>query len=125
MKVKLDAQGYIEQYVLVGENPDCTIEVIEPDDFDICHYKAYRIVGEQCILDIERLADINIEMQKNEIRQRREEECFSYINRGMLWYNRLTPAQEMELKEWYDAWLDAPETRVVPDKLQWLDGLTQ
>lgn len=52
MKVKLDAQGYIEQYVLVGENPDCTIEVIEPDDFDICHYKAYRIVGEQCILDI-------------------------------------------------------------------------
>lgn len=63
----------------------------------------------------------NEKMPEDElIRIRREEECFPIINRGSLWYERLTDAQKEELEEWYQAWLDAPETKVVPEKPQWL-----
>lgn len=124
MKVKLDKNGYIEEYVLLGENSVCTIEVEEPENFDICHFNAYRVVDGVCVFDEEKFNEQNLKVQKNEIRARREKECFSYINRGTLWYNKLTPDQDAELQTWYDAWLDAPETLVIPEKLEWLDNLT-
>ena len=55
-----------------------------------------------------------------EIRSRRNFECFSIINRGNLWYQSLTEAQLVELSEWYQAWLNASETLVVPEKPSWL-----
>lgn len=55
-----------------------------------------------------------------DLRQQRLEECFWYINRGQLWYESLTAQQKAELKEWYQAWLDAPETRIIPEKPNWL-----
>ena len=54
------------------------------------------------------------------IRHRREAECFPVINRGSLWYDSLSSEQKAELKEWYEAWLDAPETLVVPTKPNWI-----
>lgn len=57
----------------------------------------------------------------NEIRARRESECFSVINRGNLWYGKLLPAQVEELNRWYEAWLDAPETLVTPKRPYFLD----
>ena len=54
------------------------------------------------------------------LRQRREAECFSVINRGALWFNRLTEEQKAELDTWYQEWLDVTETRTVPDKPSWL-----
>lgn len=54
------------------------------------------------------------------LRQRREAECFSVINRGALWFNRLTEEQKAELDIWYQEWLDVTETRTVPDKPSWL-----
>ena len=124
MKVKLDKNGYIEEYVLLGENSVCTIEVEEPENFDSCHFNAYRVVDGVCVFDEEKFNEQNLKVQKDEIRARREKECFSYINRGTLWYNKLTPEQDAELQTWYDVWLDAPETLVVPKKLEWLDKLT-
>lgn len=56
------------------------------------------------------------------IRGRRAQECFPIVNRGALWYEKLTEAQRQELSEWYEAWLDAPETGVVPTALEWLDS---
>lgn len=55
-----------------------------------------------------------------EIRHRRESECFSYVNRGELWYKTLTEKQKEEFEAWYTAWLDAPQTLVVPTKPTWL-----
>ncbi len=49
------------------------------------------------------------------LRELRETECFSVINRGALWYAKLTPEQHQELNTWYNAWLD------VTDKYQ--DGI--
>lgn len=57
----------------------------------------------------------------NALRRRREEECFSVINRGALWYDRLTEAQKAELDEWYDAWLKVTETKEVPKTPDWLN----
>lgn len=61
-----------------------------------------------------------LENRKNEIRKKREEECFPIINRGTLWYDKLTDEQKIELSNWYDAWLNAPETLKVPEILTWL-----
>ena len=56
----------------------------------------------------------------DELRRRRETECFSIINRGQLWYETLNEEQKAELKEWYIAWLDVTDTLVVPNKPNWL-----
>ena len=66
----------------------------------------------------------------NNLRDRREAECFIYINRGALWYNKLSTIQQQELEVWYRAWLDVPqvylETKptdiemIIPTKPNWL-----
>lgn len=55
------------------------------------------------------------------LRQRRKNECFSVINRGKLWYDRLSYEQLAELKKWYQAWLDVTETLVTPSYPAWLN----
>lgn len=60
------------------------------------------------------------ELRANAIRTRRERECFPIINRGALWYDKLTEEQKTELSAWYEAWLNAPQTGVVPARLMWL-----
>ena len=55
-----------------------------------------------------------------EIRERRKSECFPYINRGELWHKNLTEEQKTELETWYNAWLNAPATLIIPDKPEWL-----
>lgn len=54
------------------------------------------------------------------IRKRRARECFPIVNRGKLWYNRLSSEQVEELDKWYSAWLDAPETHTIPTEPEWL-----
>lgn len=58
---------------------------------------------------------------KDIIRARREVECFKVINRGKLWYESLTQEQCIELRSWYYAWLNAPETGIVPTRPKWID----
>ena len=60
------------------------------------------------------------EKNKENMRLQREQKCFPIINRGKLWYDKLTSEQTLELKNWYQAWLDAPQTGVVPDRPAWL-----
>lgn len=57
----------------------------------------------------------------NELRSRREIECFSIINRGQFWYDLLTEEQKAELRVWYQNWLDVTDTKVIPTKPSWLD----
>lgn len=55
------------------------------------------------------------------LRERRIEECFKVVNRGRLWYNRLTDEQYAQLEIWYQAWLDVTETLKAPEPLEWLN----
>lgn len=59
--------------------------------------------------------------EKNKLRSRRTSECFSIVNRGQLWYDRLTEAQINELNSWYQRWLDVTDTLIVPDKPEWIN----
>lgn len=66
------------------------------------------------------IAKRDTEIVADDIRERRKYECFPVINRGQLWYNKLTEAQKSELDAWYQAWLDAPETLTEPEMPAWL-----
>lgn len=55
------------------------------------------------------------------LREQRAKVCFPVINRGKLWYDKLTPLQLGELKSWYQAWLDAPITLEYPVEPVWLN----
>lgn len=55
------------------------------------------------------------------LRSRRASECFSVIDRSILWHNRLTEEQKTELNVWYQAWLNVTETKVIPEKPAWLE----
>ena len=61
------------------------------------------------------------EVKADLIRSRRTSECFPIINRGALWYDKLTEEQKTELSAWYEAWLDAPETGTAPTAPVWLN----
>lgn len=69
--------------------------------------------------ELARIKQKNVD-EKNRLRSRRTSECFSIVNRGQLWYNRLTEEQIAELNVWYQSWLDVTDTLVVPDKPEWL-----
>lgn len=60
------------------------------------------------------------ERRRQEIRQRRETECFLVTDRGVFWYEKLSVQQRDELSAWYQAWLDAPQTGEIPQKPLWL-----
>lgn len=68
-----------------------------------------------------RKAEFNNNIRLSAIRAQRETECFPIINRGALWYDKLTAEQKAELAVWYQEWLDAPQTGVIPTKPTWID----
>lgn len=57
---------------------------------------------------------------KNDLRRLRNSECFPIINRGQLWYDTLTEPQKIDLKDWYNAWLNVTITKSVPSKPYWI-----
>lgn len=69
------------------------------------------------------LAKSHIETEEeilNSLRLKREQECFPIINRGQLWYKKLTEEQINELDQWYCNWLNITETKVEPVMPKWL-----
>lgn len=121
MQVLYDKNGYITSYALVGTLVDGT-EITVPEDADhFCeHFQAYCVRDGKLVFETEKEKALLQSEEIDNIRHRREQECFSVINRGQLWYDRLTEEQSIELKKWYQAWLDATNTRVVPKKPAWL-----
>lgn len=61
----------------------------------------------------------------NNIRLRREKECFPIINRSWMWHARLTNEQQLELARWYQNWLDAPATGIIPITPAWINDKTK
>jgi hypothetical protein len=71
------------------------------------------------VIDYDNSEDLRI-AKLEKLRVRREQECFSIINRGSLWYATLTDEQVEELNKWYQNWLDCTETLEIPEKPEWL-----
>lgn len=123
MKIVLDEQGFVLNYAIVGSFEDETqIEIIEPDDLEDfeTNYRSYHIIDDKLVKDTEEQLRLEDEQELEELRLQREKICFPIINRGELWYSRLTEEQKAELNTWYDAWLDVTETRVIPETPEWL-----
>lgn len=70
--------------------------------------------------DVLCLVPLTIEERIAYLRNLREEECFSVINRGKFWYNTLTSEQERELNNWYQCWLDVTKNGIIPTRPNWL-----
>lgn len=64
---------------------------------------------------------LSYEAEVGFLKKRREEECFSVINRGKMWYDQLTEEQYLELRQWYFDWLNVTETRIIPTRPAWLN----
>lgn len=60
------------------------------------------------------------EEKKARLRTKRENLCFSILDRSKFWYDTLTAEETKELKEWYEKWLNVTETMVEPETPKWL-----
>ena len=103
---KIDKYSQAYDYALSN---DFLIQEIQPNE-----------QGERQFQIIQQLALQTEDDDLQVIRARREQECFSVVNRGKVWYNKLSKEQEEELAAWYEAWLEAPEKKVVPIRPTWI-----
>ena len=122
MQIKKNEKGFITDFAVIGNLVD-GIEVEEPADLEHfeSHFDAYSVRDGKLIFDDEQDAENQENALKDDLRTRRERECFSFVNRGQLWYGMLTVKQIAELTAWYKAWLKVTETKVVPEKPSWLE----
>lgn len=114
--------GYITGYAAIGGFPDgieVSKELIDYLESDKIGY--YRYENGQAVLDEAKYTAAQETELLAELRARRESECFPVINRGQLWYDRLTEGQKSELSAWYQAWLDVTETKEAPEKPAWIE----
>ena len=124
MQIKLNEKGFITDFAIVG-TIEGGIEVNEPKDINhfMEHFTAYKVKNNAPDFDSEEDNKIETENTKQALRQRRQTECFSYVNRGQLWYATLSVKQLAELTLWYKAWLNVTETMSVPERPAWLEEL--
>lgn len=121
MIVTLKDDGYVDSFAVVGSLEN-GIEV----DFNghiwelLANPSAFKIVDGVLTLDEDKLNSDKESTELNELRILREKECFPLINRGALWYARLTDEQMGELDLWYQKWLDVTKTKEIPIKPIWL-----
>ena len=121
MKVTFDENGYVNGWCMVGDNGG--EEYDPPEDFDsfLDNCFCFKIVDGKLEKDMEKEAADVLEQTRTALREQREAECFSVVNRGWIWYSTLTLAQWRELRTWYMAWLKVTETLTVPERPSWVD----
>ena len=121
MQVLCNDRGYVQSFAFVGALVK-GIEIPEPDDMDLFMHQfyAFQLKDGKLVYDPTEYEKVQTEEQKENLRSRRETECFSVINRGQLWYEGISLSQLLELRQWYKAWLNVTTTLVAPDKPKWL-----
>ena len=75
----------------------------------------------------EEILELKNKDELRELRQQREDECFSIINQNFIingksvsWFDTLTPEQKIDAEVWVQEWRDVTETKVIPTKPSWL-----
>lgn len=124
MQIILNEQGYVKDYAIIGSFGLSSIFVEKPDnleDFEQNYGSYYLSNNGILVKSQDQQNKIDIQRELDELRQLREKSCFPIVNRGILWYEKLTAEQKEELNAWYEAWLDVTETKVMPEPLVWLD----
>ena len=113
--------GYVSSYALIGTLVG-GIEVPDPPDIEHfeAHFQSYLVRDGTLEYDEQQNIELKRKALCDDLRKRRETECFSYINRGQLWYDRLSDEQKSELQVWYADWLKVTDTLTAPKKPSWL-----
>ena len=115
MKIKITSKFGFQTYPIV----DGMIDISEEELNNIRNKTKCFDVENNCVIDYD-----NSQNLKNEflikLRDKRDYECFSIINRGKLWYDNLTQEQLEELNKWYNDWLNVTDTLVEPEKPEWI-----
>lgn len=115
IKIKILDEFHYQSFPIVEDmievEDDVIVEIGKTKKFDI---------EKNTVVDYDNSKELE-EKELALLRKRRETECFSVINRGKLWYNKLTIEQEYELADWYDAWLNVTETKEVPQRPSFVD----
>lgn len=114
-KVKINKEGFLESIYIY----DATIE-IEVDD-ELYETLMCCKIGKNWrqINGVFHMVDL---LNDQVIRERRDVECFNLIdNRSPLWWSNLSEERKKELDAWYEAWLVATETKIIPEKPTWLN----
>ena len=123
MKISIDENGYVTGFHSCDSVfDDRNIDVDIPEGFfdNIRMSRCWRLIDGKLILDESKCELLEQESTKNYYRERRALECFPIINRGELWYKRLTDEQKKELDSWYKDWLDITETFQIPEMPEWI-----
>ncbi len=117
-----EVQAVEEQwhYETIAEYENGGKEIEKVIDVEGVEYEPARDEEEKILVYIHYTEEELLENKKNELREKRDVECFSIINRGKLWYDTLTSEQIEELNEWYRAWLDVTTTLVEPKRPEWI-----
>lgn len=96
------------------------VEYTEEEYKQIWYCDAFHYVAQDSETKLPKQFKISDDEELRILREKREKECFIYINRGSLWYNHLTDEQKEELEKWYTAWLNVTETKKIPESPSWL-----
>lgn len=120
MQIQLE-NGFVSSYALIGTLVG-GIEVPEPPDIGHfqTHFTAYRLRDGTLEYSEEQNTANERKALCDELRKLRDTECFSYVNRGQPWYDRLSDEQRSELSVWYADWLKVTDTLTAPEKPSWL-----
>lgn len=112
--------GYGIEGSILEDDDNYVVEISDNTPIDNIYWSYYQ--NGEVIFDSALKEKEEKEELKNELRQRREGECFSIVNRGAAWYNLEvnTPEKQKEFAQWYQAWLDVTDTLVAPEKPFWL-----
>ena len=108
-------ENYAEAIQFVRNNSNLTIKELEADS----EGRRFQIIE---------IPPLTKQQVFSHLRAKRDIDCFTIINRGELWYNKLTENQKQELSEWYQKWLDVTEETnkdengnyIIPEKPNWL-----
>lgn len=123
MQIILNEQGYVHNYALIGGFGSQSVTVSDPEnlvDFEKNYGSYYLSENGMLVKSDNKQKEIENQKELTSFRSQREKACFPYINRGEMWYSRLSVEQKEELGAWYQAWLDVTETKVIPEKPEWL-----
>lgn len=121
--IKKDKNGKVKAVSSIKFTEDYELAT---EDYDVgFDGKIYSVTEMQSEPYIQRKSEFEKLKTLASIRSQREAECFPVINRGALWYDKLTEEQRAELSAWYEAWLDAPQTGVAPSKPTWLESVAK
>lgn len=109
MQIKTNEKGFITDYALIGNIEGGTeVEAPEDEEHFRSHFSSYKLLNHLLSFDGEEDEKLRTESTRQELRLRRQNECFSYVNRGQLWYAMLSVKQIAELTAWYKASAKTP-----------------